>query len=299
MKKIVTHSGDFHADDVFAVATLTLYLDKLGEKYRIIRTRDQEIIEKGDYVIDVGRIYDEDENRFDHHQDSFKDTGYLKVPYSSFGLIWKHFGKPVCEENKYVWENFKKDFVTQIDANDSGIDIVKPTIEGLEPIDIETFIFSWKPSDAERTDESLYKGFLEAVDFAKGFIKREIKRYLDKETFREEWDSTIKSKKNIFKTDSLKALILPRPMPWAYFLAEENDFEFIVYQRDDGNWQARAVPTKKSTMNSKLVKKSWCGLAGEELCEKANVKDLVVYHKTGYLLIGKTKESILQALDKM
>ena len=57
MKKIVTHNSDFHADDVFAVATLQIYLDKLGEKYKIIRSRDPEIIATGDYVLDVGSIY--------------------------------------------------------------------------------------------------------------------------------------------------------------------------------------------------------------------------------------------------
>ena len=36
-KKIITHNGSFHADDVFAVATLKLALP--NEKIGIIRTR--------------------------------------------------------------------------------------------------------------------------------------------------------------------------------------------------------------------------------------------------------------------
>lgn len=28
MKKIITHNGDFHADDVFAIATTQIYLEK-------------------------------------------------------------------------------------------------------------------------------------------------------------------------------------------------------------------------------------------------------------------------------
>lgn len=297
MKKIVTHNSSFHADDVFAVATLQIYLDKLGEKYKVIRSRDQEIINAGDYVVDVGQIYDEDKNRFDHHQETFNDKGYLDIPYSSFGLVWKHFGKEVCE-NKNVWKKFRNEFVTVIDANDNGILTALPGVTGLVPLDPETFIFSWRPPYNERTDENLYKGFLQAVEFAKGFLQREIKKEIAKDELREEFENVLKSKKNILKTDSLKALILPKPLPWKDFLDEENDFEFIVFEREDGTWMAQGVAPHKNTMKVKMMKKSWAGLTNQELSEKAEVADLVFYHKTGYILVGKTKESILEALKK-
>ena len=67
-KKLVTHNGSFHSDDVFACAALILLLEKKGEKFKIIRTRDEEVIKKGDYVFDVGSVYDGAKNRFDHHQ---------------------------------------------------------------------------------------------------------------------------------------------------------------------------------------------------------------------------------------
>lgn len=298
MKKIVTHNANFHADDVFAVATLEIYLDKLGEKYKVVRSRDKEIIDAGDYVLDVGGIYDEDDNRFDHHQESFKEKGYLDIPYSSFGLVWKHFGKIVCDDNKNVWDSIRKNFVTLIDANDNGLDTALPAITGLSPLDPETFIFSFKPAYSERTEENLYKGFLQAVEFAKGFLEREIAKALDKESMREEFEQVLKSKKNVLKTDSIKALILPKPLPWKDFLDDDNDFDFVVSEREEGPWMAQGVSVSKSSMKIKVVKKSWAGLYGEELSRKAGVPDLVFYHKTGYLLVGKTKESILNALEK-
>ena len=36
---LVTHSGKFHSDDLFACAILSLVLEKEGKKGRIIRTR--------------------------------------------------------------------------------------------------------------------------------------------------------------------------------------------------------------------------------------------------------------------
>ncbi len=299
MKKIVTHDSSFHADDAFAVASLQIYLDRLGEKYKVIRSRDPEIWAIGDYVVDTGNVYDEDTNRFDHHQPEFNEKGYLDIPYSSFGLVWKHFGKTLCENNKRVWEKIRNEFVTIFDANDNGIDVAKPSIKGLEPLDPETFIFSFRPSYNERTEETLYKGFLEAVKFAKGFLEREIHKGLQKEEMREEFEQVLKSKKNILKTDSIQALILPKPMPWSDFLKEENDFDFIVFERDDDKWMAQSVNKNKSTMGVKFVKKAWAGLRDEELSEKAGVKDLIFYHKTGYILVGKTKESVIEALKKM
>lgn len=297
MKKIITHDSNFHADDVFAVATLEIYLDKLGEKYKIVRSRNQEIIDSGDFVVDVGHIYDEDTNRFDHHQESFKEKGLFDIPYSSFGLVWKHFGEEVCE-NKNVWKSLRQNFVTVIDAKDNGIDTAKPLIEGLIPLDPETFIFSFKPPYSERTQENLYKTFLEAVEFAKGFLLREIRKGLDKEKMRDEFEKVLKSKKNILITDSLKALILPKPYPWKDFLGEYNDYDFVISEREEGLWMAQAVRSSKDSMKVKIVKKVWTGLKDEELCEKSGIPDLVFYHKTGYLLVGKTKESIMRALDK-
>ena len=299
MKKIVTHDSNFHADDAFAVALLQIYLDRLGEKYKVIRSRDPEIWAIGDYVVDTGNVYDEDTNRFDHHQPEFNEKGYLDIPYSSFGLIWKHFGKTLCENNKRVWEKIRNEFVTIFDANDNGIDVATSTIKGLEPLDPETFIFSFRPSYNERTEETLYKGFLEAVKFAKGFMEREIHKQLQKEEMREEFEQVLKSKKSILKTDSITALILPKPMPWSDFLKEDNDFDFIVFERDDDKWMAQGVSPNKNTMKLKFVKKPWLGLRDEELSEKAGVKDLIFYHKTGYILVGKTKESITEALKKM
>jgi len=65
-KNIGTHSGIFHADDAMACYFLT----KLTKDYKnaiITRTRDMEVLNKMDLVVDVGGIYDPKNNRYDHH----------------------------------------------------------------------------------------------------------------------------------------------------------------------------------------------------------------------------------------
>lgn len=41
---VVTHSGSFHADDVFACATISLWAEKNNLRLKIIRDRDEKII---------------------------------------------------------------------------------------------------------------------------------------------------------------------------------------------------------------------------------------------------------------
>src|SRR3990167_1327152 len=96
MKKLITHDGSFHSDDVFAAAALSLYLKKKGEAFKIIRGRDERIIKNGDYVFDLGGIYDEKSNRFDHHQIGGAGKRENGLEYSSFGLVWKKFGKKIA-----------------------------------------------------------------------------------------------------------------------------------------------------------------------------------------------------------
>ena len=42
--KVATHDGFFHADEIFALAVLNIYFDKVGKEMEIIRTRDSEKI---------------------------------------------------------------------------------------------------------------------------------------------------------------------------------------------------------------------------------------------------------------
>ena len=62
---IGTHSGAFHCDEVFA-SQMLLKTNKFANSI-IVRTRDQEIIEQMDIVIDVGAVFDHSKHRYDHH----------------------------------------------------------------------------------------------------------------------------------------------------------------------------------------------------------------------------------------
>jgi uncharacterized UPF0160 family protein len=85
---IATHGGKFHADDTWAVAVLNI----LFPESEIIRTRDAALIDKADFAVDVGGVWDPQIGRFDHHQRGFAAARQSGVPYASAGLVWKEYG---------------------------------------------------------------------------------------------------------------------------------------------------------------------------------------------------------------
>ena len=95
--RIATHSGSFHADDVFGVAVLAA----LHPQHEIARTREPREVAAADFAVDVGGEWDPQRGRFDHHQRGF-DGARLKADasgatvrgegYASAGLVWREFG---------------------------------------------------------------------------------------------------------------------------------------------------------------------------------------------------------------
>ena len=122
IKTLGTHNGKFHADDVMATAILRLLLGNL----KVIRTRDESILQKLDFVYDISL------GEFDHHQLN-KELRDNNIPYAACGLVWREFGSRVIqkfnsefEENDIIsiFDYVDKHLVQGIDATDNGIDII-------------------------------------------------------------------------------------------------------------------------------------------------------------------------------
>ena len=69
---IGTHSEVFHCDEVLAT-TMLLYTQSYADS-AIIRTRNQDVLDQLDIVVDVGSVFEVSKNRLDHHQRSFNMT---------------------------------------------------------------------------------------------------------------------------------------------------------------------------------------------------------------------------------
>ncbi|MBU1730242.1 MYG1 family protein, partial [Patescibacteria group bacterium] len=172
--KIVTHSGDFHADDVFAVAVITLFLG--DAPYQIIRTHDMEIIKKGDFVVDVGGVFNSAKNKFDHHQITNKCARDNGIPYASFGLVWKKFGVKLGG-SKYIADAVEKQLVLPIDAVDNGVDIFSKKLKDVIPYTIHNILKIFCPIEKQKITEREFNiAFIKIVKIAQKILLYEIQR---------------------------------------------------------------------------------------------------------------------------
>lgn len=288
-KKLVTHDGSFHIDDIFAAATLSIYLSKIGETFEIIRTRDQEIIDSGDYVFDVGGIYDSKLNRFDHHQVGGAGERENDIEYAAFGLVWKKFGVEVAG-NKEVADLIERKLAMPVDANDNGVDLFKNSFPNISMYTLQDVFAIFSSTALENTDKD--KQFLKALVWAKKILKREIKKTNDQ-------IKITKIIQNFYKNALDKRLIvIDKPKVSRYEIWDAlQDFPeplFAVYG-DNEDWSIVAIrKEKKGFGNRKDFPKLWAGLRKKELQSVTGVQDAVFCHNNLFLSVAKSKEGAIK-----
>ncbi len=287
---LVTHDGSFHADDIFACATLSLILENKNEQFEVIRTRDEEKIKTGDYVFDVGGVYDEESNRFDHHQVGGAGKRLNGIEYASFGLVWKKFGMELCGDKK-VFDLIEDKLVAPIDAADNGFDLVENKHK-ISPYFIQQFFYSMRPTWRE---ESLSKDeiFLECVKIAKTVLSREIVQAMDAMLAEESVISIYN------KTENKKIIVLDKRYPFEYVLHNFPEPLFAIYERDtDKLWGVVAIREDPKTFkNRKNFPSSWAGLRDEELQKVSGVPDAVFCHRGLFLAVAGSKEGAIKLAE--
>jgi uncharacterized UPF0160 family protein len=286
-KKLITHDGSFHADDIFAAAALSMMLEKEGKNVEIIRSRDPEIWKTGDYVFDVGGIYDEEKNLFDHHQAGGAGKGPFGVDYSSLGLVWKKFGEKISGSKKSA-EIIEKRLCAPIDAVDNGIDLTENKYE-IAPYYIQSFFHSMVPTWKEG-DEKIDLIFLECVEIAKKVLLREIIQAND----------LVEAEETVLKVYSesgnKKIIVVDKNYPFEYILSTLPEPLYAVYPRKSGNgWGVKAIRADMKTFNNrKDFPKAWAGLRDEELQRLTGVADAIFCHRALFVAAAKSKEGAIK-----
>jgi uncharacterized UPF0160 family protein len=183
---IITHNSIFHADEVFAIASLIKWSIKKNysfvtegiakgsesEDYNwtdICRTRDAAIIAEAQnsnsYVIDCGGIYDVSNLNFDHHQD-------INLPASNI-MVWDH----LLEQGKIGSELHKAMFplmvgISNFDTNKDNTNILWSNYNANHKFrNLSNIIsgFNRNPSDEDMQN----KQFKKAVEFALSVLDNE------------------------------------------------------------------------------------------------------------------------------
>jgi uncharacterized UPF0160 family protein len=276
---IATHNGNFHADDVFSVAALKSILPP----FKLVRTRDLDVIAKADIVIDVGGIYDADAGRFDHHQRGGAGERENGIPYSSFGLIWQKYGLELCDGNQSVANAVDAGLVSTIDAIDCGY------AEGSnEGISLSQTLSMFNPTWQE--ESNFDAGFDEAVEFAKRLLARFIAAA----------NGGISAKaivaKAIDNAEDPRVIVLEKYTPWKKTVHALSEAAlFMVYPSQTGQWRLQTVPVEPGSFeNKKSLPKPWAGLSDAELKEATGLDDAMFCHNGLFIAGAESYESTMK-----
>ena len=267
MTIIVTHDGRYHVDDVMAGAVLTKIYRTI-----IVRSRDPIIISAADIVFDVGN------GKFDHHYEGaeIRPDGTI---YSSFGLIWREYGRSFLTLSgvpaEYIndcWKEWDK-FVAVVDAHDNGTQNQISSEFGI--VGLISNFNDFKPYD-------YVVGVM--LEFMKAKTSKMVKFLSDRQIV---LDAIQNSQDGI-------TIELPERMLWEEIVCEHApNILFVVYP--NGNiWRANAVPVEPGSFTpKKRFISTLCGAEPEVLAEY----DLTFVHKVGFTAGGRTKEALMQLIE--
>ncbi|XP_062146414.1 uncharacterized protein LOC133854300 [Alnus glutinosa] len=315
LKRVGTHNGSFHCDEA-----LGCFMIRLTDKFsnaEIVRTRDAQVLEGLDAVLDVGGVYDPTRDRYDHHQKGFEEVfGHcFSTKLSSAGLVYKHFGKEIIAKELQVDEQHPdvhrlflavyKSFMEAIDAVDNGInryDTDKPP-RYVNNTHLSSRVgrlnLDWIDPDQspEKENEAFQRAmaltgseFLDSVRFhAKSWLPA---RSIVMEC--------LAARRDIDPSGEI--MVLTTFCPWKLHLFELEEemkidppIKYVLYQDDRSkSWRVQAVAVAPDRFESrKPLPAQWRGLRDEELSRKAGIPGCVFVHMSGFIGGNQSYEGAL------
>ena len=292
IEHLVTHSGGFHADEVFSSVILT----RLYPSAKLVRSRAPQWIAPGpDRVIyDVGGAYDAAAGIFDHHQRGapLRPDGQ---PYSSFGLIWHHFGRAYLEASNGPAEDvealhasFDASFVVPVDLVDNGAvslseagPLASMTLPGL----IETL----KPVFDSTDPAAEEAGFYLALSIARSCVEARVANSAAKRR------AEAVVHQAIVAAGADRILELPRGMPFrpAIVKAGADHLLFVVHPRQQ-DWCVTGIRQSDEGFAQRAdLPAAWAGLTGEELELACGVQGASFCHHARFIAAATTREAAL------
>lgn len=279
---IVTHNGNFHADDVFSIAALK----QVFPAHHLVRTRDKALIADADIVIDVGGEYDADTGRFDHHQRGGAGARENGIPYSSFGLIWKKYGVEICKGNQDVAKSVDTGLVSNIDAVDCG------HVEGVaQGVSLSQTISMFNPTWQE--DSHFDTCFEEAVDFASRILARFIAAASGGINAKDIVAKAIENAKDP------RVIVLEKYTPWkttVHTLSAQA--LYVIYPSGSGPWRIQTVPVELGSFEDrKPLPATWAGLSDKALQQVTGIDDAMFCHNGLFIAGAETFESTMKMAE--
>lgn len=294
---LVTHSGGFHADELLS----TVVLSQLFPKATLVRSRDAEMTSPGagKLIYDVGRAYDAAAGIFDHHQrpNPLRPDGQ---PYSSFGLIWAHFGRAFLQalavpdaDIEALHLAIDESFVLPIDLLDNGA--LEPSGAGpLAGLLLPTLLETLKPVFDDRGPGRDDAAFQAALPVARAFLEAAVRTKAAKRR------AEAVVQQAIVAAGTARVLELPMGMPFraAIERAGADHLLFVVHPRD-GDWALNTIRKGGDTFESRAdLPASWAGLTDAALEQASGVPGAKFCHNARFIAVADSRDAVLAMAEK-
>ena len=232
---------------------------------------------------------------FDHHQ----RPGPLRIdgqPYSSFGLIWAHYGKeylaqldvPV-DDIEPIHTKFDTKFVLPIDLLDNGA--MDPSVAGpLSILTLPSLLGSLKPVFDDTSATADDDAFLTALPIARSFVEAQIRNLAASARAQ----SIVMDA--ITQAGTSPILELPMGMPYLAALnqAEADHILFVIHPRGE-DWTLSGIKLSNDTFDQRAdLPAAWAGLTDAALENACGVKGAKFCHNALFIAVADTRDAILK-----
>ncbi|MFT4706460.1 MAG: uncharacterized UPF0160 family protein [Yoonia sp.] len=290
---LVTHSGGFHADELLS----SVLLSRLFPLADLKRTRDREWLTPAPekIIYDVGGDYDAQSQIFDHHQrpNPLREDDQ---PFSSFGLIWAHYGRDYltamdvpADDIESIHTTFDTKFVLPIDLLDNGA--MEPSVAGpLSVLTLPALLGSLKPVFDDTSPTADDDAFLAALPIARSFIEAMVRNLAAKARAQSIVEEAITN------AGASPILELPMGMPYRSALekAEADHIMFMVSPRGD-DWTLNGIKLSNETFEQRAdLPVNWAGLTDTALEDASGVKGAKFCHNARFIAVANSREAIMQ-----
>lgn len=293
---LITHSGGFHADELLSSVILT----RLHPSAELLRSRDRHHVTPALHkiIFDVGGAFDGEKQIFDHHQrpGPLRDDGQ---PFSSFGLIWAHYGRAYlaaldvpADDIEAIHSKFDRKFVLPIDLLDNGA--MEPSVAGpLSILTLPALLESLKPVFDDTSPTADDDAFFAALPVAQSFVEAQIRNMAAKSR------AQCLVEEAIAKTGASAILELPMGMPYRSVLekAKADHIKFVLNPRGN-DWTLNGIKQSHDTFEQRAdLPAAWAGLSDTALEEASGVKGAKFCHNARFIAVASTREAILEMAE--
>lgn len=284
---------------------------------QVIRTRNIEVLDTLDAVLDVGGVYDPSRDRFDHHQKGFDEIlgdGFT-TKLSSAGLVYKHYGAEIIakaiqldEKHPDVHTLFRavyKNFIEAVDAVDNGISRYEtdqpPKYVNNTSLSSRVSRMNLNWYDDDQSPEKEDQAFQQAMKLAgtefMDCINFHAKSWLPARSVVME---CLAERKNVDSSGEI--MLLTRSCPWKLHIFDleaemkiDPALKYVIYQDDrNDKWRVQAVAVSPDKFESrKPLPSHWRGLTDDHLSQVAGISGCVFVHSSGFIGGNKTYEGAL------